>query len=112
MKNPTVAEYLARAIHICGKPRAQIAKEAKIDSTPFVSMMKSGTAKLPLARIALMAKAVEVPVEELLRLCLQEYEPDLWKTMQDEGLLAVTEDERNMLCAWRSARSALAHVMC
>ena len=48
-----------------------------------ISMIKSGTMKLPLNKVAALGRALQTDAFELLRIILSESSPDLWTTLQE-----------------------------
>jgi transcriptional regulator with XRE-family HTH domain len=78
----TVAEFLADRIAAVDKTQKQIASECGFDNANVITMFKNGSTKLPIGRIALLAKAIEVDPIHLLRLVMLEYIPDLWESIE------------------------------
>ena len=76
-KPSKVAEYLTRHIDGSDKSQYQIAQEAGFDRPNIISMFKVGLTKLPIARIAAMAAAIDADANELFRLCMEEYLPEV-----------------------------------
>jgi transcriptional regulator with XRE-family HTH domain len=77
IKPKTVAEYITWQIALCGKTQAEIAKECGFDKPNVITMIKQGKTKVPVNKIATMAKALEVDPVFFLKLTLSEYMPDL-----------------------------------
>ncbi|MDY7537521.1 helix-turn-helix transcriptional regulator [Undibacterium sp. RTI2.2] len=82
----TVAEFISNRIEISGKTQKQIASEVGFPKPNMITMIKQGASKLPLDKIALMAKALNVEKLYLYRLVMQEYEPGTWNTIQNDIL--------------------------
>lgn len=82
----TVAEYLTQQINLCGKTQSEIARESGFNKPNIITMLKQGATKLPMSKVGLMAKALEVDSLHLFKLMMQEYEPDTWEVLQDSIL--------------------------
>lgn len=90
----TVAQYLEQQIAISDKSQKEIAKEVGYERPNVLTMIKLGDTKLPLNKIGLMAKALNVDPVHLLRLALSEYMPDTWTTLETLlGTQLVTDSE-------------------
>ena len=99
----TVAEFIGQAIKKTGKTQKVIAREAGFATPNVISMIKAGDSKLPLARIPAMADALDVSRQELLRLTLAEYDPELLSVLDEvlPGAL-LNEEEMRFIAALRS----------
>jgi hypothetical protein len=103
-KLPKVSEYITRQVALCGKPQTQIASEAGFDKPNIITMFKTGATKLPIPRVAVLAKALGVDPIFLLRLAMSEYQPDNWAAI--ESILTqpvLTENELEIIQLVRSA---------
>jgi hypothetical protein len=99
---PTVAEFLADRIAAVDKTQRQIANECGFENANVITMFKNGSTKLPIGRIALLAKAIEVDPIHLLRLVMLEYIPDLWKSIETIMQTTVlTANELQLVQAYR-----------
>lgn len=76
-----VHEYLAAAINRSGKSQTEIAKLAGFPRSNMVSMIKTGACRLPPRRIIDVAKALNLDPQHLFRLCMQEYDPELFEVI-------------------------------
>ena len=76
-----VAAYLTSEISKSRKTQKQIARESGFSTPNILSMIKGGETKLPIARVPALAKSLESSPQKLLRLCLEEYEPELLKVI-------------------------------
>lgn len=92
-----VANFLATLIDGSGKSRREIANAAGLGKPNMISMLKTGDTKLPLARLGSFAKAVGADPVALLKLCLQEYYPDVWEAINQHLTAAITPDELRMV---------------
>lgn len=97
-----VADVLAALIDGSGKSRKEIAGAAGFGKANIISMLKTGDTKLPLARLGSFSKAVGTDPVALLKLCLQEYYPDVWEAIGLHLTAAITPDEMRMVKALRS----------
>jgi hypothetical protein len=98
----TVAEFLADRIAKIDKTQKQIASECNFENPNVITMFKNGSTKLPMGRIALLAKAIEVDPIHLLRLVMLEYIPDLWESIETIMQTTVlTANELELVRAYR-----------
>lgn len=81
-KPKSVAEYISWQIQLCGKQQTEIAQQAGFDKPNVITMIKQGKTKVPLNKIASMAKALEIDQVFFMKLVLNEYLPDLAETIQ------------------------------
>ncbi len=104
-KKQLLADYIAARIALSGKTQREIAKEAGIASVNFISMLKCGKAKVPLARVPALAAALGAPYVDLMFLSLNAHEPALaalFAALQPE--LPTTDDEVALVRAYRVLR--------
>ena len=73
-----VAKYISACIKASGKKQYEIALEAGFDSPNVITMIKQGKTKLPINKIGVMSKALEIDPVYLLKLCLSEYQPETY----------------------------------
>lgn len=79
----TVAEFLADRLAAIDKTQRQVSEECGFDNPNIITMFKTGQTKLPVNRIAALAKALDVNPVHLLRLVMLEYIPDLWESIEN-----------------------------
>ena len=79
----TVAEFLADRIAAVDKTQRQISEECGFDNPNIITMFKNGQTKLPINRIAPLARALEVDPVHLLRLVMLEYIPEIWECIEN-----------------------------
>lgn len=108
--NPTkpksVAEYVSWQLTLCGKPQVQVAQEVGFDKPNVITMIKQGKTKVPVNKIGSMAKALEVDPVFFLKLCLQEYMPDLMESIiAITGQPPITRNEIEFIEVIRSANA-------
>ncbi|MGA8147587.1 MAG: hypothetical protein WB870_08430 [Gallionellaceae bacterium] len=82
-KTLTVAEFLADRIATIDETQREIAEACGFDNPNNITMFKNGSTKLPVNRIAPLAKALEVDPAHLLRLVMLEYMPDTWEAIEN-----------------------------
>lgn len=97
-----VANYIAHRIEISGQLQKDIAEKVGFEKPNMITMIKQGKTRLPLDKIGLMAKALEVDPVQLLKLCMEEYHPNTWKAIAPFLESAMTTDERRLLNALRA----------
>lgn len=99
-----IAAYLSKTIDALSsiKSQREIAAEIGYEKPNMVSMFKRGEAKVPLDKIPLLAKALNVDSAFLFRLAMEQYWPD-----QEEAIGAIfgsviTKNEKDLLEKIRS----------
>jgi transcriptional regulator with XRE-family HTH domain len=101
-KKQLLADYIAARIALSGKTQREIAQEAGIASINFISMLKCGKPKVPLARVPALAAALGSPYVDMMFLCLNAQEPALaalFAALQPE--LPTIDDEVALVRAYR-----------
>jgi len=104
----TVAEYLTRQIDLSGKTQAEIAQEAGFNKPNIISMIKKGETKLPVSKIANMARALNLDPLNLFRMVMSEYEPETWAIIE-EGVLhqpVISDNEYEIIRTIRKSGKA------
>lgn len=81
-KHEQLSAFIAAKVKASRRTQREIARDAGIPNQNFLSMICSGKAKVPLARVPALADALGVHRAELLRLCLQAYEPELLSVLR------------------------------
>ena len=79
----TVAKFIGQQIERSGRLQEDIASDCGFVNRNMISMIKSGMTKLPLSKIGVLAKALDVDPAYLLRLALQEYMPEAWAVFEE-----------------------------
>lgn len=74
---PTVAEFLTLKLASIDKSHAEICAELGYPNLNILALLMKGKIKLPLARVADFAKAIDADPVHLLRIALTEYAPDV-----------------------------------
>ena len=78
----TVAKYIEQQLALCDRPQKDVAKDCGYENANVITMFKSGTTKVPLAKVPLLAKALGVDVIYMFRLVMQEYQPESWTVIE------------------------------
>ncbi len=104
----TVAEFLADRIAEIDKTQREIAQECGFEHPNVITMFKNGHTKLPINRVAPLAKALGVDSAYLLRLVLSEYMPEAWECIED--IMHSTVLSANELLLVRAYRESTGHI--
>jgi transcriptional regulator with XRE-family HTH domain len=91
-----IAEYLTKQIDVqasLGKNQRQIAAEIGYEKPNMISMFKRGEAKVPLDKIPALARALNVDPALLFRLAIQQYWPELLKSVAEIFGTVLTKNE-------------------
>ena len=101
-KSPTVAEYLTEKISACGKTEQEIAEAIGYSAASVIHAFTHGTAKVPINKIGMLARFLEIDSVYFLRLVLAEYMPDVLVAIDDAlQVPMLTENERGLIEAYR-----------
>jgi transcriptional regulator with XRE-family HTH domain len=100
-----IAVLIGSRIDASGKTQTEIAEEVGIEQS-FLSMIRNNKAKVPIGRILALADALDIPRAELLRKCLDAYEPELLAILRSvfPGI-DYTEEEIEIVRVVRAARA-------
>ena len=101
-----VALLVTEQIRIVGKKQLEIAEEAGFENPNVITMIKQGRTKLPLGKVGLVAKALEIDPMYLLKLCIEEYQPETWEAIRPFMDEVVTKDEMHIVKVIRNAIGA------
>jgi transcriptional regulator with XRE-family HTH domain len=99
-----IVEYLARQIEIAasmGKSQRDIARELGYERPTMISMFKRGEVKVPLDKIPVLARALNVDPAFLFRLALQQYWKEDQETIAEIFGEVCTKPERKLVQMWR-----------
>lgn len=100
-KRITVAEFIAQQVALTDKTQKEIAAAVGYDRPNFITMIKKGQSKLPISKAVPLAKALGVDPIHMLRLVLQEYQPEVWTAVEQvadsAGKEILTQEERTLL---------------
>ena len=90
----SVAEYLSQQIHLSGKAQKDIAEALGYTKPNIITMFKQGKTKIPLNKIAALAKAIGVDPIHFLRIAMLEYSPEMWEVLESMiGKAMISENE-------------------
>ena len=78
----TVAKYIEQQLVLCDRPQKDVAADCGYENANVITMFKSGTTKVPVAKVPVLAKALGVDVVYLFRLVISEYMPEAWEVME------------------------------
>jgi transcriptional regulator with XRE-family HTH domain len=102
-----LAQHVSKQIDIAasaGKNQRQIAKEIGYDSPNMISQIKRGELKLPLEKVALLAKALNVDPAHLFRLAMQQQWPGEEKVIAEVFGKVLTKNETEIIDFIREIR--------
>lgn len=104
-KNVKVADYIGQQILLSGKAQREIAAEIGYDKPNVITMFKQGTTKVPMNKVALLAKSLGVDPLHLLRLVMSEYMPETWAIISDilKAEDTMTQSEAKILSIVRNS---------
>lgn len=94
-------EYVANQIDMSGRQQNEIAAELGYERPNIISMFKKGQTKIPINKIAPLAKAIGVDPARLLRMALLEYSPETLVAIEEILGDMVTNNERQILAVIR-----------
>ncbi|MEO8298467.1 MAG: helix-turn-helix transcriptional regulator [Burkholderiales bacterium] len=97
----TVARFIAERVNNSKKSQTQIAKEIGFNTPNLISMLKTGTTRLPINKVPKIARALATDPVELLVMCFKEYQPENWEAIKPLLDLSLTSDERRLIRALR-----------
>lgn len=105
-KPMSVAEYFDAQVALRQMTLAQLSKDIGGVLKPnMLSMIRSGNSKLPITHVGRIARALGVDPMFLLKMALQEYQPENWNAIQevmgDQPIL--TGNEVSLIKAIRKA---------
>lgn len=94
MKQKKVAAFLDAAIIAAGETHASLAEKLGYDSVNIISMLRSGKTYLPFAKVSDIAQVLHVDEMDLLKLVLQERQPEVFQILKSHGAFLTAEEER------------------
>lgn len=104
----SVADFLNQQINISGIAQKDIAESLGYDKPNIITMFKQGKTKIPLNKIASLAKILGIDPIHFLRIAMTEYSPETWGVL--EGLIGknlISANEQKILSLTR--RAAFGH---
>lgn len=100
----SVAEFLTQQIAISGVSQKEIAERLNYEKPNIITMFKQGKTKVPLNKIAPLAKILGIDPVHFLRLAMLEYSPETWEVLESMiGQRMVSDSEQHILDIMRSA---------
>jgi len=104
-KKADLAAFIASRIDSSDMTQTEIAAVAGFEHPNFLSMIRSGRSRLPLGRTLALADALEIPRDDLVRRCLDAYEPELYAILTSvfPGL-SITEEEMEIIRLVRASK--------
>lgn len=97
-----VAKLIEELIENSGKKQKEISEELGYEKPNIITMFKQGQTRLPIPKVPLMAKALDVDPVYLLRVVMEEYEPETWAVIESLIGGAPSTSEREVLATFRS----------
>lgn len=99
-----IAEYLKQQIALSGVPQTEIAEKLGYDKPNIITMFKQGRTKIPLNKIAPLAKILGIDPLHMLRMAMVEYSPETWEVLESMiGQRMITDEEQRILNVIRAA---------
>lgn len=87
-----VQKFLTEMLDRTEKTQLQIAREIGYERANIITMFKQGLTKVPINKIAPLARSVGADPEYMLRLALHEYIPDVWASIEDILVIPTKEE--------------------
>jgi hypothetical protein len=81
-QSETVAQILTKAISDSGKTQTVICKEIGYTKPNIITMFKQGKTRVPLDKVGLLARSLELDAREFFRVVLGEYMPETLKAIE------------------------------
>ena len=104
-KARALANYIAAQIDASPKTQTEISKEAGFPHSNFLSMIRTGKSKVPIARVPALANALDVPHQDLLQRCLEAYYPEMDQILKFViPAYGMTPDELMVLRGYREMK--------
>lgn len=89
-----IADYITQQIALSGVAQKEIARELGYDKPNIITMFKQGSTKVPLNKIAPLARILGIDAIHLLRMAMLEYQPETWNVLEQiMGRQVVTDSE-------------------
>ena len=78
-----VAEYISTLLERSKKTQKEIAAEVGFPKANVLTMLKQGTTRVPISRIPALARALDVEPDELMKIVLREYQPEILEAIEE-----------------------------
>jgi hypothetical protein len=92
-----VAALIARRIQETGKPQKELAAACGWPKPNVVTMIKQGITKVPLDKVGLLARALELDPASLFWMVIAEYHPDSFRVIAETVPGLLMDDNEVML---------------
>jgi len=80
----------------------QMSKALGFERTNVIPMIKAGTIKLPIDKVPALAKAIDYPAADVLRVALHDYMPDVLAAIEKIWApIDMTANERKLIESYR-----------
>jgi len=100
----TVSSFITKLLAESKKTQREISEECGFETPNLITMIKNGTSKLPINRIASLAKALDIDPAHLLRVVMAEYSPDSWAAIElNMRGVVLTANELDLVRKFRAA---------
>lgn len=100
----SVAEYLSQQIALSGVPQTEIAEALNYEKPNIITMFKQGKTKIPLNKVAPLAKILGIDAVFFLRMVMTEYSPETLEVIESLiGKNIISESESVIVNICRSA---------
>lgn len=104
----TVAQFITLRIDNSPKSQTEIAAQLGYPNPNIITMFKQGRTKVPLTKVAELAKALEMDPVHLLRIVMTEYSPETWAVLERVlGHNLVTDTEMRVVKILRDVAGEL-----
>jgi hypothetical protein len=103
----SVADYFSNQVAANQKTLAGLSNDIGGALRPNVlSMISNGRVKLPLKHVGKIARALNIDPAFFMRMCLREYQPDMWTAVEESlgNQVVLSANERRMIEELRAAR--------
>jgi predicted DNA-binding transcriptional regulator AlpA len=99
----TLATFLTKAQDAVKKSDQQMTEALGFSRTNIYTSIKQGMMKLPVGKVPLLARALEVSASEVLEVFLRDYSPELLEVIRKVcGPLDLTANEKKLIEAYRT----------
>lgn len=79
----TVSKYLEQQLAVCGRTQRDVAADTGYANPNIMTMFKTGATKIPISKVAPLAKALGIDPAYFIRFVLSEYVPEMWSAIED-----------------------------
>ena len=97
----TLQEYLDKQIAFSSRSQKDIATDCGYQPN-VITMIKQGRTKLPIAKVYPLAVALGIDPVHLLRLTMNEYQPETWLAVEKIMGFSVSTNEKEIISTLRT----------